>query len=531
MLKKKKDNFLGKIVKKDYHNELEEILEKKDIEENVKNLLLGILYKIDTSYKDYMTVKRNVMTKEDFIQKLIGVIKNKCDKIEIIKPHTDEENILNGKSFLVKREEKEIYCLPIERKMLYCLAKIDKQYTIIKSTYFLIDKTLSDLIQIGNNIQMVEPLRDFNGFSWTTIAQEIESIEHNFVYQNLRMIVSDNFLNDWIANKEYIIDYMELFENELETKYGKKHAKKLIELLCHLSVLIEVIVNPEEKQKMLNLKQELQNKLTKLEDKKSWIQELTEEKRVLTEKIKHIDTTLNNKDLLQQEYVKRNSDLTLENKIFSIRILSEMLIRERESLFQQLDIINESLKPQGYVQKKKELEKELEYLKYIREDEIEQQKELDAVKVHYQKEILACINKKIQKAETKYEITNLLYQFRYLYFLPWQLEKNVGENSMLRRAMQRTGNMLIQKAIAYKVISSFSTIPEVNEKIVSNIFKIRMIELEELYVKITKEKEEWFIQLFDEDVFEEKFIFSKKEEWTKKDLEIKINKKIRLFNN
>ena len=40
---KKKENFLEKIVKKDYNNELEKVLEKKYFEENAKNILL-ILY-------------------------------------------------------------------------------------------------------------------------------------------------------------------------------------------------------------------------------------------------------------------------------------------------------------------------------------------------------------------------------------------------------------------------------------------------------------------------------------------------------
>ena len=44
MLQKKK-SLLEKIVKKDYNNELEEVLEKKQFDENVKSTLLGILYK------------------------------------------------------------------------------------------------------------------------------------------------------------------------------------------------------------------------------------------------------------------------------------------------------------------------------------------------------------------------------------------------------------------------------------------------------------------------------------------------------
>ena len=59
-MQKRKDILIDKIVKKDYNNELEKILEQKDFDENVKNLLLGILYKLDISYKDYQKVKRNV---------------------------------------------------------------------------------------------------------------------------------------------------------------------------------------------------------------------------------------------------------------------------------------------------------------------------------------------------------------------------------------------------------------------------------------------------------------------------------------
>ena len=58
-MQKKNDNFLEKIVKKDYNNELEAILEKKYFNEDVKSILLNILYKIETAYKDYKKVKQD----------------------------------------------------------------------------------------------------------------------------------------------------------------------------------------------------------------------------------------------------------------------------------------------------------------------------------------------------------------------------------------------------------------------------------------------------------------------------------------
>ena len=53
-----------KIIKKNYNNELEEVLSKKPDNEDVKNLLLDILYKIENEYDDYKNVKVNFPTIE-----------------------------------------------------------------------------------------------------------------------------------------------------------------------------------------------------------------------------------------------------------------------------------------------------------------------------------------------------------------------------------------------------------------------------------------------------------------------------------
>ena len=59
----RKKKILEKIVKKNYNNELEEILENKHFEEYVKSTLLSILYKIEASYKDVETVKLDLQSK------------------------------------------------------------------------------------------------------------------------------------------------------------------------------------------------------------------------------------------------------------------------------------------------------------------------------------------------------------------------------------------------------------------------------------------------------------------------------------
>ena len=179
---------------------------------------------------------------------------------------------------------------------------------------------------------MVEPMRDFNGYSWTTIPREIESIPHNVIYQNLRMLIGYKFLNDWIENKEYIIDFYEKFKDEFEKKYGQENMEEYIKLLEEISILLAIRFDSKIKDRIKKEKEEIDKKLNEISDNQKFIQEQTNKKRNLAEEIKQIDETLNNKELLQKEYENRNELLPLDKKIFSSRILAQIMTKERTSI-------------------------------------------------------------------------------------------------------------------------------------------------------------------------------------------------------
>lgn len=395
-MQKKNDKFLDKIVKKDYNNELETVLEKKYFDEDVKSILLSILYKIETAYKDYKQVKQNVETKEEFIQNIINMIQRNCNEIKLVKPNSEESKIIGKRTFLVEKNKKRIICYNIERKLLYCISKVSKKDKIIKDDYFLINETLSNLINVGNNINTVEPLRDFNGYSWTIIPREIESIEHNLIYQNLIMLVGNKFLNNWIYNREFIIDYMESFKNKMEEEYGKEKTNEFIENLNKISILIDVKFDKNSKKRIIEIKKETEEKIEKIDNNKKFVEEITKEKRKLTNEIRNIDETINNKSMLQEEYIRRNENLPLEEKIFSIRILSQLMTAEREEKITQLEKLNELLNPQKFIEYKKELENKERYLKLLDTEEL--QKDIDKFKLELQKIFLRCLETKIEKA-------------------------------------------------------------------------------------------------------------------------------------
>ena len=220
-MQKKADKLLEKIVKKDFNNELEIVLEQKEFSEDAKSILLNILYKIETAYKDIETVKPDIFSKDEYILKLIWTIKQQCSSIKLVRMDDENSRIPENGTFFIDKEKKEIECYPIERKILYAIWKMGKKERIMKSNNFLIDTALSDFLNIGNAIDLVEPLRDFNGYSWSTLFTELESIEHYLIYQNLRMLVGNKFLTDWIYHQENLIDYY----TSLTEKLGKKATK------------------------------------------------------------------------------------------------------------------------------------------------------------------------------------------------------------------------------------------------------------------------------------------------------------------
>ena len=77
--------MLEKFIKKDNNEELEQILEEKNVEENAKNLLQGILYKVEVSYKDYKKAKVVEKTEEEYVKEILKNIQMKCNQIKTIK--------------------------------------------------------------------------------------------------------------------------------------------------------------------------------------------------------------------------------------------------------------------------------------------------------------------------------------------------------------------------------------------------------------------------------------------------------------
>ena len=281
--------MLKKIIKKDNNEELEKILEKKDIDEQAKNLLQGILYKIEVSYNDYQKAKGIEQTQEQYVEQLLTNIKKKCNKIRVVRisQKFDEEEIqkqLKNKKYYVG--EQEIISYSIEQKILYAIEKQANNKKILNNKYGEITIAVSDFINMGKDIDRVEVLRDFNGWSWTTIKEEIENIDANLIYQLLQILFGKEFLDNWCRDKDGIIDYFEVLTEEGGSKYGKEKVESIKDLLIKIAIFNDVKENEEFAKEISQTIKKLEEEIENYNDTETYIEKITNQKKTSNEKIK-----------------------------------------------------------------------------------------------------------------------------------------------------------------------------------------------------------------------------------------------------
>ena len=507
--------MLKNLIKKDKNEELERILEEKKIDEQAKNLLQGILYKIEVSYNDYQKVKGLNKTEDEYVGKLILNIKKKCNQIKVVKLSqklADEElqKELKKNKFYVG--EQEIVSYPIEEKILYAIEKKSSNKKILNNKYGETTIAVSDFINMGKNIDRVEVLRDFNGWSWTTIKKEIENIDANLIYQTLQILLGEDFLDNWCQDKDGIIDYFEVLTEENGNKYGKEKIEQLKDLLIKIAIINSVKENKEFSKAISEKLEKLNKEIEEYNDTESYIEKITNNKKKAMKQLKDLEKILGQESRLKAEYEKRNEKAPLEKKIFNIKVLKQQLNDQKQKLLNEIYEDNYLLTPMNYLEEKNKRIQEKELLEISNFNQ--EQKEI--LMIEFIEIFLQCLNIQIKKLTEQDEIVKLIYKFRYFMCLPFNSEKNIKEVKELEKNILKTEKILVKKAIEKKVISN------VPFEIMRHVFETRIIVLEELYYKITTEFGKIYVQIFDENISEEKFEIKPIET-------TKLNKKIRIF--
>ena len=508
--------MLEKFLKKDRNEILESVLEQKDVDEKTKNLLQGILYKIDVSYKDYQKAKVIQRNKKEYVDEINKNIKRKCNKIVTVSfnEKVEDEKIrksLEKNKFYV--DESQIMSYPIEAKLLYAIEKSINNNKIINSKYEIISKPLSNLIMTGKSIDRVEVLRDFNGWSWTTIKTEIESISSNLVYQILQILLGEEFMDNWSFDTDGIIDYYNMFKEQISNKYGIENAKKLYETIEKIAIMNEIEQDIDFKSEKIQQLNEIDNDIKKRTNVEQYINELTEEKKESEKEIAVIQKILSSEKELKNQYQKVNEGVPIEKKVFSVRVLKQQLNLKKQENLKNIENINLKLLPHNYVESKEKIAQEKNLLETIYYTEEEQK----GVYLKFVETFLTCFKQEIEYSN-KDTLLNLIYKFRYYMLIPFNGQNSIKDVPELKKEIIEIEKELIKIGKKEKIVSK-----EVPFEVWTHIFETRIIDLEELYYKIFTEYDKKYFQLFDENISEEKFIINNIEK-------NKINKKINIFN-
>ena len=256
---------------------------------------------------------------------------------------------------------------------------------------------------------------------------------------------------------------------------------------------------------------DINKKIEKYGDTEELIVQTTEQKKQLLKELNKVEQILGQSTKLKAEYERRNEEAPIDQKIFNIKVFKKQLESQKQQVIKEIEKCNFLLNPSNYLEEKNKLIEKKQQLELANLTE----QQIEKILIEFITEILKCFKIIIKNAKDE-EITKLIYQFRYFMLLPFNLEKSVKDIKSLQKLILDIEKKLVQKAIKQKVIA------DVPLEIMRHIFETRIIILEELYYKITAKDEKYYVQIFDENISEEKFEITPIEK-------TRINKKIKIF--
>ena len=379
---------------------------------------------------------------------------------------------------------------------------------------------ISNLLNVGNEINELEVIRDFNGWSWDVILKEIPDLETNVIFQTLLYLIGHEFIAKWIQNDSNLADYVDLLKVYIKENFGEKRAEEFVFLFCKLA--IDIISSKDEDQCRFwkDKTQEFEKQLKQLENKTKFLEQQTKEKKKYTKQIEEIDKMLNNKELLRKEYEKRNSKLPNKQKIFSISHLVDRLKDERDELLEQIKECNSLIEPKGYVTRKQEVEEKVKFLNSL---DLEQKVDRRLKIAELCSIFLECFQIKVAKAQTKQEIIDYIYELRYYGFLVLdQEETKLKEVMQLKDLFEEARKSLLDKAKKLNVLEEVAEDEEINEQILNNMFDSKMIDLDHMVIETKVKEGKLYIEYYDEKVLETTVELQC-------DRTVRLKKKVKLF--
>lgn len=316
------------------------------------------------------------------------------------------------------------------------------------------------------------------------------------------------------------IDYIYELRKEILNYYGKEISRSLYLALARLIV---ASTSDKEKEKLKVEYKRVLKAYDKMKDKTSYIYRVSEEKKKLAIEIEQKDIILNDRNALHKEFERRNKDLPEDKKIFNVSDLSERLRVEREKCVKRIRELNEMVKPANYSGLKNELVEKMQIMSVVDED-----KTIDDYVIEYNKEVIKCFGKIIEKINSKEEIIDIIYKIRYYRKLRITENKKVEDIQELFSPIDKLLKFVVTKACREKVFNIFCQDIELNYNIISVALDTAISNYEDVDISLNIiDKNIIEVTVYDNEVVD------KREEIdftvNTKDLNFKLNKRIPMY--
>jgi len=484
----------------DYKEVLADIIELKGFSEEAENLLLNMLYKIDENYDNYARVKREVPSKDDFIQKIIYNIRNNVKNVNFVRPHT--QNMTIYRNNLLKVEQKapehtgensdatvnrlkksntktyDLECLTSEKSALYEISKIGS--LPINSKLPNKEKAVLTVITLGRCISDAELVRDFTGWAWARDSLEIESQQCNIIYTLLIFLLGEKFVNS-VTDVNQIKDVV------------SKEFYDLLEKACNE---FYTATNPGMIDNYLSKIESLRNEMNDMKEQVKNQEEIVRQKKACYKELKNIDIALNDTNELRVDFIATNNSLPKGKKFYSISDYVDFIENKKKTLLRDVNRLNKLQDPTEFMKMQDDL---LMKIKFYEEK---------TTIPELAKAFTELYDQRVTKARTRKDILDIIYEIRYLNFLP-----------CCKFKLKTIARKAIAKGIKMGVINPVSNVDELDYRILRGIFETENSNLESLSIEVNKEFNSLQIQMFDGEVHDKTYYAD-----TPRDSEIEVRK-------
>ena len=498
------------IIKNDYIYEIEKILEKKGITNEIKSLVMDTLFKIEETYPNYKRIKVDVLEKRDYIREIVVALK-KVDNIYIM--NMQEKDILKCVTDTkIEKNSRGYYDIQIYHNNLSLLYALQ---TIINEEYGINEQPCSSsfdkILKIGGIYSNIEILRDFSGWNWNRNKIKNFNIYYDIIYKNLLLILGIDKMIE-LKKTRQCIHFMKKY---LLKKYKNDNVEKLMEILKEI---VFVMSSEEQKKLEIEANEKIIDMYMAMKDIKKFMQKVNEEKKKNNKLIAEYDKILNSHNVLEREYNEylkaieksKNEDssngslkidsiidiLDIEEddigkidkeEIKNIELFSIQIFEKRKKVYNKNLELSKIGNPENYVEHKRILEEKIKYIldyEKVKGDAKKEEELLENLMIEYQKIVYDMLEDRIEAIYTNEEVIDEIYRQRYIRYQNVLKDKYIYQISDLYQKMDKILHLIVAKAMKFDVLERVSEEENTNYAAVSPALKTEVLSLEEVKVAI-----------------------------------------------